>query len=348
MSLDCTGISAQQMYLIGVATSISAYALINSLLLSSYKVRRNLHLLFSSILTLTCCIVSLYINIGSGFQNSAIISDGNITLSYEDPTGLNVGRQVDFYGLNVILLFLAVLFSSLAALHRYTSHLAETVRVLTLSIFSVATVILYLFCIGLAVFNILNPFVAGTVCLLPYSNGTTICTFASVTTSYIPVAPSFSWLLKYLTVVTPIGHVVFGSIIVIKRVTNPPLVYKTAALRTEGVCSEIMAFGIVVAWSIYLVIELVSQAGNYNIIQGISYISADYIAAGQEVSSGLASTGLIGCIYLVLHSFTLMFEALISPNSTNLSEEEETQEESAKDNFFTTTVATGQDHRIEV
>ncbi|KAJ3303545.1 hypothetical protein HDV03_003724 [Kappamyces sp. JEL0829] len=321
MAPNCTNLSNQQLYLVGAATSITLYCVITSVFSQiSYPVRRNLHILLSSIMTLICCIVAIYINLSGSFVN-------------EDPVGLNLARSSNLSGLNALPMFLAILFASLAALHRYTSYLKDKSRVLVLSLVSGSMILFSIFCLGIIIFDVFASATPGPFdndSCTTYSNGTMYCSVSRQT--YYPLYPTFASALKVVTIVIPIIHILFGIQMTVAKMRNPPAVYRTTGHKIEAAVTGSLSSLVVAIWFIYMVVSLVNNSD----VQGSFYSSALYTNQ-NSVSPALQTGGLLGPIYLVCHSFALLCESSIASSSLNLNGEEEEEEEVPKDNFFTTT-----------
>lgn len=255
-----------------------------------------------------------------------------LSLSYEDVTGLNLGSS-DYYALNALTLLLAVFFASQAGLHRYTSQMKNRARYLP--VMSILVGLLFLVGIGVIAFEIpTSP--SDAICSKRYANGTASCSLGGVTSLTLPNGAAYGWLLKLVTGIMALVHLILSGFAYRFQRSNSTRICDTVVSKIDAASSDLMAVFVTLSWGFYLVIEFLSQIISSPTIQGATYSPSDYTAAGQDTDNGLSSTGLIGCIYLVFHSFALLCEGQVTfdvePPMAEVTEQEE------GNHIFTTTI----------
>ena len=318
-TVDCTNLQKMQLYLIGAASSVVLYTFINAASTwHCHRIGRNQDLLLSSFTALIVCVISAY---------TSLIN------SNSDPTGLNVGRLQQLTGLISIPLFLSVLFCSLGSLHRYCSYMRAPTKILVKLVVSILFILLTLACIVCQIFNVIGQAPTSGTIVQTYDNGTIYaCDANQICENINPSSPSLRAVVTNLTIGIPLIHLLFGFWLTKSKVRAPTINYKTLAQRIDATVLDILGVNVPGFWFIYIVI-LLQPVTNFT-IQGQT----------SATNSSLDSTGLLGCLYLLCHSFVLYAEISIPSAGLALgSEENEDEEEMQNNNFFIATVANGQE-----
>jgi hypothetical protein len=314
---ECTNLQQQQLYLITASFALAVYAFITAA--STWygsRIGRNQDLLVSSFMAVVVCVFSAYVSLSN---------------SNDDPTGLNVGRLQQLTGLVSIPLFLSVLFCSLGSLHRYCSYMQAPANILVRLAMSIVFILLTLACIVTQIYNVIGQAPTSANIIETFENGTIYaCNTDLVCETVEPSSPSLRTIVTNLTIGIPLLHLIFGFWLANTKLKAPGLKFKTFIQRIDYAVLDILGFNVPAFWFIYIVI-LLQPTTNYT-IQGQTATS----------NTSLQSTGLLGCIYLLCHTFVLYAEMSIPSSHLALGSEEIGTEEMKNNNFFIATVANGQ------
>lgn len=193
--MSCVDTALQSLYVVGLASTLTVYStLISSVTYFTTRNKRNLHICLSAwvLLIFNTLYAIMYI------------------LS---------SLPAPIPGLITILHNISLLFSSMAAIARYTTEMDGKAKVLTSSICNGILVLFEILCIGVTLFDVL------------ISNET------------------MKTARQNLTLVIPIAHLIFGSFYGYKRYHQPTSSIK--AQRNEDFIKDSMASLIVLGWMVY-------------------------------------------------------------------------------------------------
>jgi hypothetical protein len=261
--MSCVDTALQNLYIVGLATTFTVYStLISSVTYFTIKNKRNLNICLSAWVLLI---------FNTLYAINFLFAPFSTTIS----------------GLIGTLHNLSLLFSSLAAITRYTSEMEGKAKVLTSSICNGILVLFEILCVGVTLFDVL------------ISN------------------ESMKSARHTLTLIIPIGHLIFGVFYTYLRMKQPPS-NKDQQGRSLDFIKDSMASLVIIAWMIYFFLGV----------------------------SSFTNTPFVGTVFLLCQSIALLCENAV-PTQEPRTEQNFVDEAQPNTNFFTTTMAEGHSVMIE-